>query len=42
MKTPPIRLLPLLLAAAVLPALAAAPAAPYAVTARHPLGGPGG
>jgi len=42
MKTPSVRLLPLLLAAAVLPALAASPAAPYAVTARHPLGGPGG
>ena len=37
-----VRLLPLLLAAAALPALAASPVVPYAVTARHPLGGPGG
>jgi len=42
MKQPSIRLLPLLLAAAVLPALAAPSEAPYAIAARHALGGPGG
>ncbi|GAA0703688.1 YncE family protein [Dyella marensis] len=42
MKKPSIRLLPLLLAATVLPALAAPSEAPYAVAARHALGGPGG
>ena len=42
MKKPSIRLLPLLLAATVLPTLAASSEAPYAVAARHALGGPGG
>ena len=42
MKKPSIPLLPWLLAAAVLPALAAPSEVPYAVTARYALGGPGG